>query len=177
MKKAKIELFVGLFMVLGVFSLIFLLLKVADVKNLKSQSTYTLYATFDNVGSLKIRSPIKIGGVVIGRVTSIDLDEKTYTPVVTMAIDSQYNQIPSSSSLSVRSAGLLGEQFLALNMGVHDPDLFQTYYLADQNRIEDTKSAIVLEDIIGQIVYSLKGGDSKTETGTQAAAEPEMTVE
>ncbi|SES90642.1 outer membrane lipid asymmetry maintenance protein MlaD [Thorsellia anophelis] len=163
MKKAKIELLVGFFMLLGTISLIFLLLKVADIKNLKSQSTYTLYATFDNVGSLKIRSPVKIGGVVIGRVTNIKLDEKTYTPVVTMAIDSQYNQIPNSSSLSVRSAGLLGEQFLALNMGVHDPDIFQTYYLSDQNRIEDTKSAIVLEDIIGQIVYSLKGGDKPSD--------------
>lgn len=169
MKKAKIELLVGLFMIFAIFSALFLLIKVVDVNNLKPAGTYVLNAKFDNIGSLKIRSPIKVGGVVIGRVIKIELDAETYSPIVVMEIDKQYDKIPNSSSLAVRSAGLLGEQFLALSIGVHDPDVFQTYYLENDGWIQDTKSAIVLEDIIGQIVYSLKG-DSKSETAP--AAEP-----
>ncbi|MFC0178664.1 outer membrane lipid asymmetry maintenance protein MlaD [Thorsellia kenyensis] len=171
MKKIKLEVFVGLFILLGFLSLMFLLFNVADVKNFKHQGAYKLYAHFDNIGSLKVKSPIKIGGVVIGRITDIALDDKLLIPLVTMEIESQYNKIPNSSSLAVRSAGLLGEQFLALNLGIHDPDLFDTYYLTDGKWIEDTKSAIVLEDIIGQIVYSLKGEGKSEPTADEKSSE------
>ena len=90
------------------------------------RATYRVYATFDNIGGLKARSPVRIGGVVIGRVSDITLDEKTYLPRVAMDIEERYNHIPDTSSLSIRTSGLLGEQYLALNVGFEDPELGTT---------------------------------------------------
>ncbi|WNN44805.1 MULTISPECIES: outer membrane lipid asymmetry maintenance protein MlaD [Winslowiella] len=161
MQTKKSEIWVGVFMLLALGAIVFLCLRVADVKSLGTQPTWTLYATFDNIGGLKSSSPVKIGGVVIGRVTDISLDPKNYSPRVTMAIEDQYKEIPDTSSLAIRTSGLLGEQFLALNVGFDDPEM-GTAILKDGDTLHDTKSAMVLEDLIGQFLYkSGDGSDTK----------------
>ena len=99
---------------------------------------------------------------MIGRVSDITLDEKTYLPRVAMDIEERYNHIPDTSSLSIRTSGLLGEQYLALNVGFEDPELGTTI-LKDGSVIQDTKSAMVLEDMIGQFLYNSKGDDKKSD--------------
>lgn len=155
-------------MLIALCAAIFLCLQVANVKSLGSAPTYRLYATFDNVGGLKARSPVKIGGVVIGRVAEISLDPQTYLPRVAMDIDRRYNHIPDTSSTAIRTSGLLGEQYLALNVGFEDPEM-GTAILKDGGTIQDTKSAIVLEDLIGQFLYK-SGGESTNAPASTAPA-------
>ncbi|MDR7343566.1 phospholipid/cholesterol/gamma-HCH transport system substrate-binding protein [Pantoea alhagi] len=159
MQTKKSEIGVGAFMLLALIAVLFLCLRVADVKSLGTEPTWKLYATFDNIGGLKTSSPVKIGGVVIGRVTEISLDEKSLLPRVTMQIEDKYNHLPDTSSLAIRTQGLLGEQYLALNVGFDDPDM-GTAILKDGDTLQDTKSALVLEDLIGQFLY--KSGDDKS---------------
>ncbi|ACY83353.1 outer membrane lipid asymmetry maintenance protein MlaD [Edwardsiella anguillarum] len=168
MQTKKAEVWVGLFMLIALCAAVFLCLQVANVKSLGSEPTYRLYATFDNVGGLKARSPVKIGGVVIGRVAEISLDPQTYLPRVAMDIDQRYNHIPDTSSLAIRTSGLLGEQYLALNVGFEDPEM-GTAILKDGGTIQDTKSAIVLEDLIGQFLYK-SGGENGNASASTAPA-------
>lgn len=166
MQNKKSEISVGAFLLLAIISAIFICLKVANVTSINSNPTWLLKAQFDNIGGLKVQSPVKIGGVVIGRVSRIVLDENTLTPTVEMQIDQHYdNKIPDSSSLAIRTQGLLGEQFLAVNLGFSDADLGTTM-LHGGDTITDTKSALVLEDLIGQFLY--KNGDSKQQDGSAA---------
>lgn len=155
----KIELWVGSFVIAGICAILVMIFQVADVKGLGSNDTYTLKAEFDNIGSLKVRSPVKVGGVVIGRVTNIGLDSESLLPVVSMAINSTYNQFPETSSVKILTSGLIGEQYVGLTPGfVFDDEQM----LVEGDYIEDTKSALVLEDLIGQVLYSV-GGDSESE--------------
>ncbi|WP_158782068.1 outer membrane lipid asymmetry maintenance protein MlaD [Pantoea sp. BAV 3049] len=167
MQTKKSEIWVGVFLLLALCAALFLCLRVADLKSLGSEPTWRLTATFDNIGGLKTGSPVKIGGVVIGRVTDIELDSKTYSPRVSMDIDDKYNQLPDTSSLAVRTSGLLGEQYLALNVGFDDPEM-GTSMLKDGSTIQDTKSAMVLEDLIGQFLY--KSGNGNDNKNAQSAA-------
>ena len=155
----KYEFWVGLFVLLGLGALVFLGLRVANVQGFSSEKTYPLYATFDNIGGLKVRAPIKVGGVVIGRVSDIQLDAKSYTPKVTLAINEEYNQIPDTSSLSIKTAGLLGEQYIALNIGF--PFEGVTEMMKAGDTCADTNSAMVLEDLIGQFLYGDKQSDKQ----------------
>ncbi|MBD2810113.1 outer membrane lipid asymmetry maintenance protein MlaD [Xenorhabdus sp. Vera] len=169
MQSKKNEIWVGAFVLIALAAIIFLCLKVADIRSFGSQTTYRVYAAFDNIGGLKIRSPVKVGGVVIGRVEKIWLDHKTYTPQVALDIFTQYDNIPNTSSLSIRTSGLLGEQYISLNVGFDDQDL-GTFMLKDGGRIEDTKPAMVLEDLIGQFLYKSGGGNQE-----KSASTPEQT--
>ena len=99
----KYEFWVGLFLLLGIGALVFLGLRVANVQGFGENKSYTVTATFDNIGGLKVRAPLKVGGVVIGRVSGISLDEKTYLPKVSIAINEEYNEIPENSSLSIKT--------------------------------------------------------------------------
>jgi len=110
MQTKKSEIWVGIFLLVAFLAALFVCLKAANVTSLRAEPTYQVYATFDNIGGLKVSSPVRIGGVVIGRVADISLDQKTYLPRVTLDIESQYNQIPDTSSLAIRTSGLLGEQ-------------------------------------------------------------------
>lgn len=121
MQTKKNEIWVGIFLLAALLAALFVCLKAANVTSIRTEPTYTLYATFDNIGGLKARSPVSIGGVVVGRVADITLDPKTYLPRVTLEIEQRYNHIPDTSSLSIRTSGLLGEQYLALNVGFEDP--------------------------------------------------------
>ncbi len=96
------------FLLAALLAALFVCLKAANVTSIRTEPTYTLYATFDNIGGLKARSPVSIGGVVVGRVADITLDPKTYLPRVTLEIEQRYNHIPDTSSLSIRTSGLLG---------------------------------------------------------------------
>jgi phospholipid/cholesterol/gamma-HCH transport system substrate-binding protein len=160
MQTKKSEIWVGIFVLVALLAALFICLKAADVASMRTEPTYRIYATFDNIGGLKARSPIRIGGVVVGRVADIELDPKTYLPRVSLDIEERYNQIPDTSSLAIRTSGLLGEQYLALNVGFEDPEL-GTSMLKEGSTIQDTKSAMVLEDLIGQFLYSSKGSDNK----------------
>lgn len=160
MQTKKTEIWVGVFMLVALLAALFICLKVANVTSMRTEPTYRIYATFDNIGGLKARSPVRVGGVVIGRVADIELDPKTYLPRVAMDIEDRYNQIPDTSSLSIRTSGLLGEQYLALNIGFDDPELGSSI-LKDGGTIQDTKSAIVLEDLIGQFLYKSNSGDNQ----------------
>ncbi|MCX8641452.1 MULTISPECIES: outer membrane lipid asymmetry maintenance protein MlaD [unclassified Gilliamella] len=184
----KVEITVGLFMVLVILSVLFLCFRVTDPTSFSSHNTYRVYAVFDNIGGLKVRSPIKIGGVVIGRVSNITLqssDNDVYKPYVTMDIDTQYNKIPSSSSLSIKTSGLLGEQFIDINFGLDqsteheldalDADSASSTPIAKDNKpayfqeglvINNTKPAMVIEDLIGQFLYSAGGSSDKDKKQT-----------
>ncbi|WDE04405.1 outer membrane lipid asymmetry maintenance protein MlaD [Thalassomonas viridans] len=155
MVSKKIELMVGFFVALGIIALLVLSLKVADSGISGNGETYDLYAKFDNIGGLKVRSPIKVGGVVVGRVSNIVLDEEDYTPVVTLNIYAQYKNFSEATSVSILTAGLLGEQFIGLHPGFMDESV-ETLMPGDF--IEDTKPALVLEELIGQFLFS-QGSD------------------
>ena len=156
MVSKKVEFMVGLFAVIGIAALFMLSLKVADSGISGSGETYELYAKFDNIGGLKVRSPIKVGGVVVGRVTDIFLDEEDYTPVVTLNIYAQYNNFSEATSVSILTAGLLGEQYIGLLPGFIDESVTT---LEPGDYIEDTKPALVLEELIGQFLFSQGSGD------------------
>ena len=153
----KIELFVGSFVVLGIFALIILTFKVSSNNLNLGSSTYNLFARFDNIGSLSVRAPVKIGGVIIGRVDKIFLEKETMLPVVSMQISDEYKNLSDNTSASILTAGLLGEQFLGLTPGFYLED--ESSYLSNGDFINLTNPAIVLEDLIGQFLYSTKDGD------------------
>ncbi|CAK4070853.1 outer membrane lipid asymmetry maintenance protein MlaD [Vibrio sp. MarTm2] len=155
----KTELWVGSFVLAGICAILVMIFQVADVKGFGSNDTYTLKAEFDNIGSLKVRSPVKVGGVVVGRVTDIGLNTDSLLPVVSMAINAKYDQFSETSSVKILTSGLIGEQYIGLTPGFVFED---EQMLVDGDFIEDTKSAIVLEDLIGQVLYSV-GGDSASE--------------
>ncbi len=180
----KVEITVGLFMVLVICSVLFLCFRVTDPTSFASHNSFRVYAVFDNIGGLKVRSPIKIGGVVIGRVSDISLksvNNDVYKPYVTMDLDAQYDKIPSSSSLSIKTSGLLGEQFIDINIGLdqqseHELDALDANdanvpinndinkkpaYFINGYVINNTKPAMVIEDLIGQFLYSAGGSSDK----------------
>ena len=155
MESRKTQLWVGIFVVLGVLALSFIALRAASGTITTSGETYTLYAKFDNIGSLKVRSPVKVGGVVVGRVTDISLAGDYYEPLVEMSISKEYDEFSETSSVSVLTSGLLGEQYLGLQPGFIDDSVSM---LEDGDSITDTKSALVLENLIGQFLFS-QGND------------------
>ncbi|WP_438862260.1 outer membrane lipid asymmetry maintenance protein MlaD [Neptunicella sp.] len=151
MNSRKIELMVGIFVALAIAAALMLALNVANRGITGSGDTYQLFAKFDNIGGLKVRSAVKVGGVTVGRVTSIKLDDKDFTPVVTMTIAREYAHFPETSSVAILTSGLLGEQYIGLQPGFSFDGIGT---LKEGDYIEDTKSALVLEDLIGQFLFS-----------------------
>lgn len=153
MSEKKLHFFVGCFVLSACAALLLLVLKVAGFNFTGQSDSYQLMAKFDNIGGLKPRSPVKVGGVVVGRVESIDLETDTYTPIVTLSMYKKFGYYPETSSVAILTAGLLGEQFIGLRAGFIDEDIAM---LEHGDEIEDTKSALVLEDLIGQFLYSIQ---------------------
>ncbi|MDP4527478.1 outer membrane lipid asymmetry maintenance protein MlaD [Alkalimonas delamerensis] len=151
MNSRKIELLVGVFVAFAIGAFLVLALKVANTGFTGSGDTYTLYADFENIGGLRPRSPVKVGGVVVGRVAAIELDKQYYTPRVRLEISRQYDNFPETSSLVILTSGLLGEQYLGLQPGFIDDSV---HLLQDGDLIEDTRSAMVLEELIGQFLFN-----------------------
>jgi len=149
MKKMNvIEIVVGLFVVAGIAALFMLAMKVSNLNALTTKEGYTLYARFDNIGGLKVMSPVRAGGVLVGRVVTIDYDQEAYEAQVTMIIDPKYNQFPTDTTASIFTAGLLGEQYISLEPGSEEA------YLKDGDEIHLTQSALILEQVLGKFLYS-----------------------
>ncbi|MCA0176731.1 MAG: outer membrane lipid asymmetry maintenance protein MlaD [Proteobacteria bacterium] len=158
MNKQRMELLVGVFVVLGALALVFLALKAANLGKFSGGATYTLQARFDNIGGLKPRAPVRSAGVVVGRVTGIKLDAHTFQGVVTMEV-SQGLEFPKDSSAKILTSGLLGDQYIGLEPGG------DTVNLAAGDTISRTQSAVVLENLIGQLVFD-KAADAGGGGGT-----------
>jgi len=144
----QVEILVGLFMVLGLVALFFLAMKISNLATASHGKSYTLSARFDNIGSLKIRAPVKMAGVHIGQVAGIAFDNQTYEAVVTLRIEQRYNRIPDDSFAKIYTAGLLGEQYIGLEAGGAEQ------YLKNGDRLQLTQSAVVLEQLIGQFLVN-----------------------
>jgi len=148
-----LELAVGLFVALGLAAFFMLAMKVSGVSRFNSPEGYTVSARFENVGGLKPRAPVTLAGVRIGRVAAINIDQRTFEAVAQLTIDPQYDQLPTDTSASIHTAGLLGEQYISLEPGGMDD------YLKDGSVIKLTQSALVLEKLIGRLVTSGAGGE------------------
>jgi len=152
MSQRKLEVWVGVFVVVAILAFSILTFSIAGLTFKGEGERYTLTANFTNVGGLKPRAPVKLGGVVVGRVESISLDTESYTPVVTLSMLANKGVYPETSSLSILTSGLLGEQYVGITPGFIYDDIEM---LGEGDVIEDTKSALILEDLIGQFIYSM----------------------
>lgn len=163
MARRNIEIMVGLFVLLGLAALVFVALKAANLTSFGGGGdAYTLQARFDNIGGLKTRAPVRSAGVVVGRVTGIALDPKTFQGVVSMDIERRY-EFPKDSSAKILTAGLLGDQYIGLEPGG------DTANLAGGDTVKQTQSAVVLENLIGQFLFN-KAADAGS--GAPAGAKP-----
>ena len=151
MRMRTIEISVGVFILAGMFALVLLALKVSGLSLTGNSQTYELYAEFDHVGSLTHRAKVAMAGVTIGRVVGIELNKQTYMARVTMAIDSNVDNIPVDSTAAIETAGLLGEKYIGISIGG------ATEYLRPGELFDDTQSAIVLEDLIGKFMLGIVG--------------------
>lgn len=163
MTKRNIEVMVGLFVLAGMVGLLFLALKAANLGNFTSGSTYTVKARFDNIGGLKPRAPVKSAGVTVGRVGSISLDRETFQGLVALDIQQGF-EFPKDTSAKILTSGLLGDQYVGLEPGGDDKNL------AAGDMIRMTQSAVVLENLIGQFLYS-KAADGGSANGDSAKAD------
>lgn len=148
MQVRKVELTVGLFMLAGLLALLFMAIKVSGLSLQPRSASYQLYAYFDNIGALRPKARVALAGVTIGHVTAIELDAERYMAKVTLAIDESVNTIPVDSTAAIMTSGLLGEQFIHLSIGG------EADYLQKDNIIEDTQSALVLEELIGKFLLN-----------------------
>jgi phospholipid/cholesterol/gamma-HCH transport system substrate-binding protein len=155
MHRKTIDVWVGLFVLLGALSLLFLALKAGNMSTISFSKTYAIVGKFDNIGGLKPQSPVKSAGVVVGRVGDISFDNKSFQALVRLDMDPAH-KFPKDSSLKILTSGLLGEQYIGIEAGG------DTNNLVDGDRITRTQSAAVLEDLINQFIYSkaAEGKDS-----------------
>lgn len=151
----KVELASGIFLLLGIAALIWLATRATDYGQEIGKETYRISARFTNVGDLRDRAPVKIGGVTAGLVESIELDPVTFQAVVRMKISSKFSEIPSDTGASVLTSGVLGDRYIGLEPG-GAPD-----YLTDGDEIFITQSALVLEQIIGKYLFNTKTGEKE----------------
>ena len=147
MRQSKtVQLWVGFFVLLGFAALFMLAMKVSNIKSFNDGDGYELRMNFENIGGLKVRSPVTMAGVIVGRVSSIGFDSSIYEAVVTVKIDPKYNTIPEDTTASIFTAGLLGEQYIGLEAGGSDT------FLKPGDFFKLTQSAVVLEKLIGQFL-------------------------
>ena len=148
MSTRTIEIMVGLFVAIGIAALFMLAMKVSNLATYGGDEGYSVTASFDNIGGLKVRSLVSASGVRVGQVTGIEYDSNGYEARVTMSIDPQYDKFPIDTAASIMTSGLLGEQYVGLQPGAEEE------YLKAGSQIELTQSALVLEQIVGQFLYS-----------------------
>ncbi len=148
MSTRTIEIMVGVFVAAGIAALFMLAMKVSNLATYGGDEGYIISASFDNIGGLKIRSLVSASGVRVGQVTGIEYDSDGYEARVTMSIDPQYDKFPIDTAASIMTSGLLGEQYVGLQPGAEEE------YLKAGSEIELTQSALVLEQIVGQFLYS-----------------------
>ena len=150
MERKTVDLWVGIFVVAGLAGLLVLALKVGNASSVSVSDGYTIITEFDNIGGLRARAPVRSAGVLVGRVEKVGLDNETLRAKVTMRIDRRY-EFSRDSSVSILTAGLLGDQFIGIDGG-GDIEV-----LEDGDRVSLTQSAIVLEKVIGQFLYGKAG--------------------
>lgn len=152
-----IEILVGLFIIAAIAAMFVLAFKVSGMSPMTEHNSYQITAAFDNIGDLKPRAAVTVAGVKIGQVTGIELNNKSYRAVVTMRIDKQENNIPVDSEASIVTAGLLGANYVKVTPG------FEDQFLKNGGVIEDTHPAILLEEMIGQLMFSMKNDNAESE--------------
>ncbi|MGH8685295.1 MAG: outer membrane lipid asymmetry maintenance protein MlaD [Nitrosospira sp.] len=157
MQRTVMDLWVGLFVIVGIGALLVLALKVGNMGTYSAAQSYMLIGNFENIGGLKIRAPVKSAGVVVGRVTDIQFNTGTFDAAVTMSIDSRY-QFPKDTFASILTAGLLGEQYIGLAAGGDET------VLKSGDKIMKTNSALVLEEMIGRFLFD-KASENKASEG------------
>ena len=149
----SIEIAVGTFVVAGCVALFVLAMQVSNITASQRTEGYTVVGYFQNVGGLRERAPVSLGGVQIGRVTAIELDQARLEARVEMTISADYDDLPSDSSGSIRTSGLLGEQYVSLEPGGM-PDALQ-----NGSELLVTQSALILEDVVGRFIFNQSAGD------------------
>lgn len=155
MQKKAVEIGVGLFVAAGIAALLMLALKVSNMSNFSAADGYNVTARFENIGGLKVRSPVTMAGVRVGRVAAIELDEETYEAIVHLNIVSSYDKLPTDSTASILTSGVLGENYVGLEAGAEE------VYLKSGGEIKLTQSAIVLEQLVGQFLFNKAAGNEK----------------
>lgn len=156
MNRSTVDLWVGIFVAIGLGALLFLALKVGNLASFSTAQTYKVQAKFSNIGGLKVRAPVKSAGVVVGRVAEIRFDNDSFEAVATLTLDASY-KFPRDSSAKILTSGLLGEQYIGLEAG-GNPEM-----LKDGDRLRITQSAVVLENLISQFLFNkaAEGGEAK----------------
>jgi phospholipid/cholesterol/gamma-HCH transport system substrate-binding protein len=154
MSRTTLDLWVGFFVAIGLAALLFLALKVGNLSSSSSTETYALHAKFDNIGGLKVRAAVKSAGVVVGRVSEIRFDPEAYMAVVTMNVDGRY-KFPRDTFATINTSGLLGEQYIGFDVG-GDIEMLKA-----GDSIKKTQSAVVLEKLISQFMFSKAAEDEK----------------
>ncbi|MGX9934231.1 outer membrane lipid asymmetry maintenance protein MlaD [Advenella kashmirensis] len=160
----KTDFLVGLFVLLGILAAVFMMLQAGNLRTFSIGQTYHVTGKFENIGALKVRSPVKSNGVVVGRVSSIDFDNKVFKAVVGMDIEDGY-QFPEDSSASIMTSGLLGEQYVGLTPGAEEKNL------ADNSEIIYTQSAVVLEELISKFLFSKAESEGSSASGGGGAGQ------
>jgi phospholipid/cholesterol/gamma-HCH transport system substrate-binding protein len=173
MKRATIDLWVGIFVTIGFAAIVFLALKVGNLATWETRPSYRLDAAFDNIGGLKLRAPVKMAGVRIGSVESIALDPAKLDAIVRISVDKRYAGIPDDSSAAIFTSGLLGDQYVGVQPG-GSPDMFK-----DGDEFVLTQSSMQLEDLIGKFLVNgsppkpnSASSDDKPATANPPATEP-----
>ena len=159
MQRSKNDVWVGLFVLVGAVAILFLALQSANLLSLNFQKTYSVKAKFDNVGGVKPKAAVRSAGVVVGRVENISFDDKSFQAVVTLALESRYT-FPKDSSLKILTSGLLGEQYLGIEAGAEDKTLVAG------DTISSTQSAVVLENLISQFLFSKAADGSNVDASS-----------
>ena len=175
------EIWVGIFIAAGMAALFMLAMKVSNLSTYSQEKGYEVTARFEDISGLKVRSPVTMAGVTLGRVSGIAFDPKTYQAVVTMRIEGQYHTLPDGTSASIYTAGLLGEKYVGLSPGSasnpcedeklqaelegRKPDLkgldCKPRYLVQNSEIKLTQGSLVLEKLIGQFISRMMNNDNK----------------
>ena len=155
MQNRTMEIGVGLFLLAGILALLLLALRVSGLSPTASTDTYKLYANFDNIAGLTVRAKVTMAGVTIGKVTAIDLDRDNFTARVTLQLEKAVDNLPSDSTASILTAGLLGEKYIGISVGGEDA------VLKNGGTIHDTQSSLVLEDLIGKFLLNTVSKDAK----------------
>jgi len=153
LQKKSTEITVGMFVAAGIAALFMLAMKVSNLSDFNSDPGYKIIAEFENIGGLKVRSPVTMAGVRIGRVGNISLDPDSYNARVTLDMYASFDNIPTDSSASIYTAGLLGEQYIGMEAGAEEE------FLQEGDVVELTQPALVLEQVIGQFLFSKAEGD------------------
>jgi phospholipid/cholesterol/gamma-HCH transport system substrate-binding protein len=163
LSQRTIEIFVGLFLLAAIGSLLALAFKVSGLTSLSSKEGYNVTASFDDIGQLKVRAAIKISGVTVGEVSGIALDPTTYKAIVTMHINSNMKDIPDDSAAAILTAGLLGDNYIEIS------PMYSTTFLKNGSEIQETHAAMILEKLIGQFLFKV-GSDKTKDNGAATTA-------